>query len=229
MVVTAHGVSDRDRQRWKEQGHQITNTTYPLIRKAHTALAQLVAAGCAPLVIGKADHVEVRGLVGDFPGAQVVLEEGDVEALPYAEKFGVVAQTTQPIERVERLVEGIRQRHPGAEVVFRDTVCQPTKRRQQAMERLGAEVEFVLVVGGANSNNSRQLVEKARRLGCRSERVARPEEIRPEWLVDCRSVGVTAGTSTLPASVEAVVQQLKTLKKTKTKTKINTQAKKINT
>ncbi|MDA0768309.1 MAG: 4-hydroxy-3-methylbut-2-enyl diphosphate reductase [Verrucomicrobia bacterium] len=208
VVVTAHGASDADKERWAGRGHRVTDTTCPLVRKAHTALAQLVAGGCAPVVIGKAGHVEVNGLVGDFPGARVVLSEREVEALPFAAKIGVVSQTTQPIERVEALVAALRRRHPEAEVIFKDTVCQPTKRRQEAMDQLCVRVEFVLVVGGANSNNSWQLVEKARRLGCRAERVARPEEVKEHWFYGCRTVGVTAGTSTLREAVEEVVGRL---------------------
>jgi len=211
VIVTAHGAADRDRERWKGAGYRVTDTTCPLVRKAHDALAQLVLEGCKPLVIGKRDHVEVRGLTGDFPGAQVVLSEEDVDALPFAQRFGVVAQTTQPIDRVERVLAMIRRRHPGAKVVFKDTVCHPTKARQTALDRLCEAAGFVLVVGGRNSNNSRQLVEKARTKGCRAELVTRAEEIMEDWFSDIGVVGVTAGTSTLEESVEEVLCCLETL------------------
>jgi 4-hydroxy-3-methylbut-2-enyl diphosphate reductase len=211
VIVTAHGASDGDRSRWRAAGYRLTDTTCPLVRKAHQALAQLVAGGCVPVVIGKAGHVEVRGLTGDFPGTRVILSEKDVEALPWSRRIGVVAQTTQPMDRVEQLVEAIRRRHPGSEVVFKDTVCHPTKARQSALEDLCRAVEFVLVVGGSNSNNSWQLVEKARRLGCRAERIARAAELNESWLDGCRVVGVTAGTSTLDESVREVVGRLEAL------------------
>ena len=89
VIVTAHGAADRDRERWKGAGYRVTDTTCPLVRKAHDALAKLVLQGCTPLVIGKRDHVEVRGLTGDFPGAQVVLSEEDVDALPFAQRTTV--------------------------------------------------------------------------------------------------------------------------------------------
>ena len=211
VIVTAHGAADRDRERWKGAGYRVTDTTCPLVRKAHDALAKLVLQGCTPLVIGKRDHVEVRGLTGDFPGAQAVLSEEDVDALPFAQRFGVVAQTTQPIDRVERVLAMIRRRHPGAQVVFKDTVCHPTKARQTALDRLCEAAGFVLVVGGRNSNNSRQLVEKARTKGCRAELVTRAEEIMEDWFSDIGVVGVTAGTSTLDESVEEVLCRLETL------------------
>ena len=211
VIVTAHGAADRDRKRWREAGYRVTDTTCPLVRKAHVALAQLVAAGCTPVVIGKQGHVEVRGLIGDFPGTEVVLHDEDVEALPSAERFGVVAQTTQPIERVEAILEKIRRRHPASQVVFKDTVCHPTKARQVALNRLCTGADFVLVVGGQNSNNSWQLVEKARRKGCRAERVTRASEVREHWLYGARVVGVTAGTSTLEESVQEVLRHLEDL------------------
>ncbi|MEO1845458.1 MAG: 4-hydroxy-3-methylbut-2-enyl diphosphate reductase [Akkermansiaceae bacterium] len=211
VIVTAHGVADRDLRRWREAGYRVTDTTCPLVRKAHLALAELVAQGCRPVVIGKKGHVEVRGLIGDFPGAHVVLSAEEVESLPFAKRFGVVAQTTQPSDRVEILLERIRRRHPKAEVIFKDTVCHPTKARQNALERLCDSAEFVMVVGGRNSNNSWQLVEKARKRGCRAERVTRAEDVREHWLLGAKVVGVTAGTSTLEESVEEVVQHLQAL------------------
>lgn len=211
VVVTAHGAADRDRKRWQAAGYRLTDTTCPLVHKAHQALAQLVAAGCAPVVIGKRDHVEVRGLSGDFAGTQVVLTEEDVEGLEFAPVFGVVSQTTQPVERVREVVEMIRRRHPGARVEFRDTVCRPTKARQDALTELCGEVDLVLVVGGSNSNNSWQLVEKARGLGCRAERVGGPEDVKEHWLHGVRRVGVTAGTSTLEETVQKVVRRLTVL------------------
>jgi 4-hydroxy-3-methylbut-2-enyl diphosphate reductase len=211
VIVTAHGAADRDRERWRDAGYQLTDTTCPLVRKAHTALAGLVAGGYAPVVIGKSGHVEVRGLTGDFPDARVVLTRDDIEALPFAPKIGVVSQTTQPIERVQALVGMVRRRHPQAEVVFRDTVCQPTKNRQKALRDLCLAVELVIVVGGVNSNNTWQLVEKARAYGCRAERVGSADEIKEHWLYGVAEVGVTAGTSTLPETVAQVVGRLEEL------------------
>ncbi len=92
--------------------------------------AALVSAGYFPVVIGQAGHVEVRGLTEDFPGAIVIGETADIAQLPEKARYGVVSQTTQPIERVRTLVAEIRRAHPRAEVRFADTVCKPTKDRQ---------------------------------------------------------------------------------------------------
>jgi 4-hydroxy-3-methylbut-2-enyl diphosphate reductase len=209
VVITAHGAADRDRERWADAGFRVNDTTCPLVKKAHGALAQLVARGFFPVVIGMRDHVEVRGLIGDFPEAAVVESFRDILRLPAGVKLGIVSQTTQAIDHVERMVRRIEQCHPNVEVEFKDTVCQPTKDRQAALADLCAENEVVIVVGGANSNNTAQLARTVEKLGARAHRVARAEEIDPAWLRDVENVGVTAGTSTLDESVQQVFAALK--------------------
>lgn len=212
VVITAHGASDRDRRGWRDRGHEVFDTTCPLVKKAHRSLECLVLAGYFPVVIGRREHAEVRGLVGDFPGAAVVLEEGDLAALPGGlTRIGAVSQTTQPVRRVEGLVEAMRRRFPDAEVRYVDTVCQPTKDRQSALEELCRRSDAIVVVGGRNSNNTAQLVEAARRLGCRAWQVEREGELRPEWFRRGDRVGVTAGTSTLDETVHEVVRRLRAI------------------
>ena len=208
VLVTAHGASDERRHAWETAGHEVHDTTCPLVRRAHAQLAALVAAGYFPVVIGRADHAEVRGLTGDFPGAAVVETAADIDAVPWQPRYGVIAQTTQPSGKVRGLVDGLRAARPGAEVCFRDTVCQPTKDRQAALGKLLAEAEVVIVVGGRGSNNTRQLVLAAQRAGRRAHQIERPDELDPAWLDGAEVVGLTAGTSTLPETVRAVQVRL---------------------
>ncbi len=212
VVITAHGASDRQREAWRERGHEVFDTTCPLVRKAHRSLECLVLAGYFPVVIGQRDHVEVRGLVGDFPGAVVVMAPEDIAAIPPGTgKLGVVSQTTQPVARVEALLEAIGRRFPGAEIRHVDTVCQPTKDRQNALRTLCAGNDVIVVVGGSNSNNTAQLAETAESLGCRVHRVERPGDLKAAWFRRRDRVGVTAGTSTLDETVQAVVQRLRAI------------------
>ncbi len=208
VVITAHGAADRDRSAWKSAGFAVTDTTCPLVRKAHTALAQLVTAGYHPVIIGQANHVEVRGLAGDFPQAEILLEVKDISTLIHHPKVGIVSQTTQPIAKVHELVRCIREQFPDSEVVFRDTVCQPTKDRQTALEKLCRENDVVIVVGGKHSNNTRQLVLTAQALGVRAHQVEQATDLQPAWFHQMDRVGLTAGTSTLEETVAEVQARL---------------------
>ena len=211
VVITAHGASDNQRAAWAGAGYRVTDTTCPLVHKAHDALRTLVREGYFPVVIGQATHVEVRGLTGDFPGAVVLLAEEDAADVPYQPKFGVISQTTQQITHVLKVVDALKRRHPRSEVRFIDTVCHPTKQRQTALIELCAICDTVVVVGGRNSNNTRQLVESATRLGSIAHQVERAEDLDPAWFHKAQQVGVTAGTSTLDETVRAVMDRLQVI------------------
>lgn len=211
VVITAHGASDSTKQAWKKAGYEVADTTCPLVRKAHRALECLALGGYSPVVIGEKNHAEVRGLVADFPDAIVISEPSEVENLPFREKIGVVSQTTQPLRRVERLVRLIELQHPNAEVKFIDTVCQPTKDRQRSLEQLCENNDTIVVVGGKNSNNTRQLVLRSLGLGCKAYHVEGPDELDASWFRRAKNVGVTAGTSTLDETVREVFARIKQL------------------
>ena len=211
VMITAHGASHAAKERLRSGGLELLDATCPLVAHAHRMLLRLVAAGYFPVVIGRADHVEVRGLVGDLGEHAVVASEEEVDALPESLAFarlGVVSQTTQPLERVLALVDRLRARFPHAEVKFVDTVCAPTKERQAAARRLGASCPVVIVVGGRGSNNTRQLLRACEAEGARAYQVEGPEELRAEWVTGVEQVGLTAGTSTPDEVVEAVRQAL---------------------
>jgi 4-hydroxy-3-methylbut-2-enyl diphosphate reductase len=213
VVITAHGASDKDRKRWHEAGYEVTDTTCPLVRVAHDKLARLVADGYQPVIIGKEGHAEVRGLQGDFPNARVILHPRDIAKIPHVKRLGLISQTTQPIDHVRALIAEVRRQRPEVEVVYFDTVCHPTKDRQGALQELCQKAEVIFAIGGKNSNNTAQLARTARRLGCRAHHIEKPGEIRTPWLEGVPTIGLTAGTSTLDESLEAVVDYLRKLGK----------------
>lgn len=214
VMITAHGASDVRRERWSGAGYKVADGTCPLVRHAHTQLRNLVAAGFFPVVIGQAGHVEVRGLTEDFLDAIVIGEASDIARLPNVERYGVIAQTTQPIERVRELVAEIRRAHPGAEIRFADTVCKPTKDRQLALQRLLAQAELIVVVGGRASNNTRELVQTCRAAGRRAIHIERAEELVAADFEGVAVVGITAGTSTLRETVDSAIARLREISET---------------
>jgi 4-hydroxy-3-methylbut-2-enyl diphosphate reductase len=204
VMITAHGASERAMDEVRRRGLAVMEATCPLVRSAHSAVAELVAAGFHPVIVGQRDHVEVRGMTGDLAEFDVVLTEADVNMLRERPRFGVAAQTTQPIEKVERLVDLIRQRFPGAETRFIDTVCRPTKQRQAAAVALARQCDVVLVIGGAQSNNTRELVATCARHCPRVHHVRDAGDLRADWFADALTVGITAGTSTPDSTINEV-------------------------
>ena len=203
-MITAHGASNRLRYRAKAAGLQISDATCPLVHYAHQQIRKLADAGCHPIIIGRRGHVEVRGLTEDLASCDVVLNKADIDALAMYPSYGVMAQTTRPITRVRILVDYLQIRFPHAEVQFVDTVCQPTKQRQQASVELAKQSDVVLVVGGANSNNTQELARTCGRFCERVYHVQEPDDLRAEWLPNTGTLGITAGTSTPDELIDAV-------------------------
>lgn len=208
VMVTAHGASDATKARARDLGLELSEATCPLVHFAHRAVAKLAREGFHPVIIGKADHVEVRGLTGDLPAFDVVLTEDDIALLPERPRFGVAAQTTQPIDRVRHLVDCLRRSFPRSEVKFVDTVCRPTKERQFAAVELAQQSDVVIVVGGANSNNTRELAATCNRYCDRVHHVQSSRELHRDWFSVGDAVGLTAGTSTPDDAIAEVEDRL---------------------
>jgi 4-hydroxy-3-methylbut-2-enyl diphosphate reductase len=211
VMITAHGASERRMNETRELGLNVLEATCPLVRVAHRSLAKLVREGFHPVIIGKRDHVEVRGMTEDLGKFDVVLGEEDVANLRERPRFGVVAQTTQPIETVRRLVQLIRERFPNSEVRFVDTVCQPTKQRQNAAIELARQSDVVVVIGGAQSNNTHELVKTCSRFCARVHHVQTAADLREVWFCETDIVGITAGTSTPDDVIAGVNGRLREL------------------
>jgi 4-hydroxy-3-methylbut-2-enyl diphosphate reductase len=211
VMVTAHGASEHALARTRALGLQVVEATCPLVHVAHRAIKALLRDGYHPVIIGQRAHVEVRGLTDDLEAFDVVLDAADVQRLQDHPRIGVAAQTTQPLDRVRALVGLIRQRFPQSEVRFIDTVCRPTKERQNAAVELARRCDVVIVIGGANSNNTRELVNTCRRHCSYVHHVQSATDLRPEWFSSAGTVGLTAGTSTPDPVIDAVEHQIREL------------------
>jgi 4-hydroxy-3-methylbut-2-enyl diphosphate reductase len=209
LMVTAHGTSERTLARARASGLTVVQATCPLVHVAHRAVAALAREGYHVVIIGQRDHVEVRGLTGDLDRFDVLLEDDDVLAVEEHPRFGVAAQTTQPVAKVRRLVDLLRQRFPRSHVRFLDTVCKPTKERQSAAIEMARQADVVVVVGGWSSNNTRELVTTCARYCARVHHVQTDADVRLEWFEAAKVVGLTAGTSTPDEIIDRIEARIR--------------------
>lgn len=203
VLITAHGISERERERLTAAGKTLVDTTCPLVSRVHEAALTLQSQGYHVLLIGRPGHVEVQGIVEDLASYHVVASEVDVETYAFP-KLGVICQTTAASRNVENVRAAIAARNAHAEIKFVDTVCLPTKEHQRSLERLLDQVDVMVVVGGRNSNNTRELVALSAERGVPAYHVQGPSDLDARWFDGCETVGLTAGTSTLDATIESV-------------------------
>jgi 4-hydroxy-3-methylbut-2-en-1-yl diphosphate reductase len=207
VLITAHGISDRERRRLQSAGKELVDTTCPLVRRVHQAAQALEAEGRLVLVIGRRGHVEVEGVVEDLEQVEVLESEADVRVYPL-KRLGIVCQTTATERTVASIRAAVATKNPAADIRFIDTVCLPTKEHQRALENLLEKVDAVVVVGGRNSNNTRQLVVRCQERGKPALHVQSAADLDPAWFKPYAAVGLTAGTSTLGESIDEVHRAL---------------------
>jgi 4-hydroxy-3-methylbut-2-enyl diphosphate reductase len=207
VLITAHGISDRRRAWLEASGKELLDVTCPLVRRVHQAAQKLAAEGWFVVVIGRPGHVEVQGIVEDLQQYTIVQAAADARRVS-SERIGIVCQSTTPPRTAEQIRSAITRLNPQAEIRFIDTICQPTRDRQTAVIQLLARVEAMVVVGGRNSNNTRELVSLSRDRGVPTFHVEGAAELRAEWFGGLQVVGLTAGTSTLDTTIDEVERAL---------------------
>ncbi|MCC1496558.1 4-hydroxy-3-methylbut-2-enyl diphosphate reductase [Alcanivorax sp. 1008] len=218
VIFSAHGVARAVQDEAGQRQLQVFDATCPLVTKVHMEVMRYAREGREAILIGHQGHPEVEGTMGQYDrsfGGEMYLveDEGDVASLQVRdpEKLAFVTQTTLSVDDTARIIDALRSKFPAILGPKREDICYATTNRQDAVRQLALECDRVLVVGSPNSSNSNRLAELAQRCGTPALLIDGPEEIDPEWLVDCRRIGVTAGASAPEELVRRVVARLREL------------------
>lgn len=212
VVFSAHGVAPSVREDAARRDLNVIDATCPLVAKVHTEARRFVARGKQVLLVGHAGHDEVEGTLGQAPG-RITLVRDAVEAesvpVPDGERVAFVLQTTLGLDDAAATVAALRRRFPLIDFSPSDDICYATTNRQRAVAAIVPECDVLLVVGSANSSNSRRLVEVAEGLGTPAHLIDDAAQVQPAWLSGVKSVGITAGASAPPNLVDDVLDTLR--------------------
>ena len=214
VIFSAHGVSQAVREQAKKRGLKVFDATCPLVTKVHMEVTRASRKGIECILIGHAGHPEVEGTMGQYDntegGIYLVESVEDVERLQVKNPAVLCfsSQTTLSVDDTADVIDALRTRFPDIEGPRKDDICYATQNRQDAVRELSAKTELLLVVGAKNSSNSNRLRELAEKMGCRSYLIDTAADIQQDWLIDVKSVGVTAGASAPEVLVQQVVQRL---------------------
>ena len=216
VVFSAHGVSTAVEREAARRGLQVFDATCPLVTKVHMEVARFARDAREVILIGHAGHPEVEGTLGRFDtsyGGTITLLQSieDVPRLQVRDplRLAFVTQTTLSVDDTANIVTALRERFPSLLAPRREDICYATQNRQDAVKKLLAECDLLIVVGSRSSSNSNRLRELAERTGVAGYLVDSPEELNREWLAGKSAVGVTAGASAPEVLVQQVVERLR--------------------
>lgn len=208
LIFSAHGVGPDLRKEAAKRNLKVIDATCPLVTKVHLEAIKYAKEGYTIILIGHIDHVETIGTMGEAPEAiQVVGSVFDAEAveLKNPEKVAYLTQTTLSLDDTADIVAVLQRRFPKLKLPPKDDICYATQNRQNAVKSLVPNVDLLLVLGAPNSSNSLRLREVAESKGIPAYLIERAKDIRPEWLSDVKSLGLTAGASAPEILVQEVI------------------------
>jgi 4-hydroxy-3-methylbut-2-en-1-yl diphosphate reductase len=208
IMLSAHGSAPEVVAAAKASGGYVVDAVCPLVTKVHHEVKVRAGKGYRIVYVGHEGHEEAVGTMAVAPDAIHRVESVDeVEALPtFEQPVALLAQTTLSHHDWADVAEATRGRFPELWMPGRSDLCFATTNRQAALTEIAPRCDAVIVIGSANSSNTRALASIARDAGCpRVIRVNGPDEL-PHDLHGV--VGVTAGASAPEDLVEAVIAHL---------------------
>ena len=217
VIFSAHGVSQNVRKAGGQRGLKVFDATCPLVTKVHLEVARHCKSGHDAVLIGHAGHPEVEGTLGQWfkkppRDNRIYLVESpeDVDSLEvtYPDELAFVTQTTLSVDDTQGVIAALKRKFPAIVGPKHDDICYATQNRQDAVKELSRHADLLLVVGSVNSSNSNRLRELAEKQGVPAFLIDDAEDIRPEWLVNVKRIGVTAGASAPESLVTGVIEQL---------------------
>ncbi|MFH1189627.1 MAG: 4-hydroxy-3-methylbut-2-enyl diphosphate reductase [Candidatus Omnitrophota bacterium] len=214
LLIRAHGAKRDTVTNARRAGYHIIDATCPMVKEIHAIAKRLERDKRTVIIIGDKEHDEVRGIVGQLKKKPIIissLPDAARKTLRNVTKAGIVVQSTQEEAKVLRIVSALKKRI--RDLVFKNTICDPTRTKQMEARTLPVKNDVVIVVGSKSSANTKRLYQISRSINRRTYWVNSPDALRPEWFREAAKVGVTAGASTPESSIISAAEAIRALKR----------------
>lgn len=212
LLIRAHGCSKNTLQKAKKLGYTITDATCPMVKEIHAIARELENNGFKIIVIGDKSHDEVKGITGQLRTKAIVidkLENIPLKKIKSIRQAGIVVQSTQNLDKAQEILDILRNNIQ--KVKFHNTICKPTRMKQNEIKIMPLENDVMVIIGSKTSANTKRIYEISKSLNRRSYWINSSNEISKNWLDKAKSVGITAGASTPESTIQAVTQKIKDL------------------
>ena len=208
VIFRSHGVPECYYGECARRGIKILDCTCEFVRKTQRIVSEQYALGKTIVIIGEAAHPEVKGLLGWCDNSAYVINSENAELPDFDGKdVIVVCQTTFSVEKFEKIIENIKKQREKTVAVFK-TICYTTIGRQAEAEKIAAECDAVLVIGGLNSSNTNKLFEVASKKCANVFRLANADDFDYAKLKNFSNVGIVSGASTPDAQTREVLLKM---------------------
>jgi 4-hydroxy-3-methylbut-2-enyl diphosphate reductase len=210
VIIRTHGIPKNDLKELRAKDAKIINATCPFVTTPQQIVKKMTEEGYCVVIFGDIEHPEVKGVMSyGTDNITVVLNSKELENVIFKkDKIATVAQTTRKKEEYLEIVNYLVLRHK--EVRVFNTICDATFENQDAARSLSKEVDVMVVIGGKNSSNTKQLFNISKE-NVESHLIEDENDLQLEWFVGKKICGVTAGASTPDWIIQKIINKLKAM------------------
>lgn len=207
VIIRTHGIPKEDYQKLKTINAKITDATCPYVNKPQQICENMQDEGYDIVIFGDINHPEVKGVMSYAKNPIVVLNKEELKNYKIREKVAVVSQTTKKVSDFQDIVNYLVLHFQ--EVRVFNTICNATFENQDSARELSKNVDIMIIIGGKNSSNTKQLFNICESNCINSYLIESKSDLVKEWFVDKKVCGVTAGASTPDWIIEEVINEIK--------------------
>lgn len=214
VIIRTHGIPKNDLKDLRKLNAKVINATCPFVTTPQQIVKKMSQEGYSILIFGDSDHPEVKGVQSyaeNQDNVHIILEPSDLEKITFKNnKIATVAQTTKKKEKYLEIVNNLILKNK--EVRVFNTICDATFENQDAARELSKEVEIMIVIGGKNSSNTKQLHSICLENCPNSYLIENENELQNSWFLNKNLCGVTAGASTPDWIIQQVIDKIESIK-----------------
>ncbi|MDY0320486.1 MAG: 4-hydroxy-3-methylbut-2-enyl diphosphate reductase [Arcobacteraceae bacterium] len=207
VIIRTHGIPKDDLKTLKDKDAKVINATCPFVTTPQNIVKKMSSEGYSIVIFGDSSHPEVKGVKSYGEDVYVVLKPEELKTIKFKnDKIATVAQTTRKKEEYVAIINELILTHK--EVRVFNTICDATFENQAAAKELSSEADIMLVIGGKNSSNTKQLFDICKANCSESYLIEDETELKEEWFKDKKLCGITAGASTPDWVIQKCVDKL---------------------
>ncbi len=211
-VIRTHGIPKDELSQLYARNVDVIDATCPYVTKPQQICEEMSEAGYDIIIFGDEEHPEIKGVKSYATyGAHVVTSAEELKRLHLKERIAVVAQTTRKAEDYLEICNYLITRHK--EVRVFNTICNATFENQDAVRKLAKEADVMIVIGGKNSSNTKQLQSIAVDAHIDSYHIEGADDLVASWFEGKKLCGISAGASTPDWIIQQVIEAIETMTK----------------
>lgn len=210
VIIRTHGIPKNDFKKLQNLNAKVVDATCPFVTKPQQICEEMSNKGYEIIIFGDKEHPEVKGVASYCSSSfQIVLDIDEIKDIKHSSKVALVSQTTKNLQSFLKIANYLIENC--YEVRVFNTICNATFENQEAAKNLANEADIMIIVGGRQSSNTKQLLNISLKYCKDSYCIEDESELKLEWFRDKKLCGITAGASTPDWVIEKVEERIRAI------------------